>query len=29
MFDANWNLLLGPSQEGGFVKDWLYTKNGQ
>jgi endoglucanase len=29
MFDASWNLLLGPSQEGGFVKDWLYTKKDQ
>ncbi len=25
MYDANWNLLVGPEQEGGFVKDWLYT----
>jgi endoglucanase len=29
MFDGNWNLLLGPSQEGGFVKDWLYSHNNQ
>jgi endoglucanase len=29
MFDANWNVLLGPSQAGGFVKDWLYTKRNQ
>jgi endoglucanase len=25
MFDGSWNLLVGPQQEGGFVKDWLYT----
>ena len=25
MFDANWNLLVGANQEGGFVKDWMYT----
>jgi hypothetical protein len=25
MFDGSWNLLVGPDQEGGFVKDWLYT----
>jgi endoglucanase len=25
MYDSNWNLLVGPEQEGGFVKDWLYT----
>ena len=24
-FDDNWNLQVGPRQEGGFVKDWLYT----
>jgi endoglucanase len=29
MFDANWNLLVGVNQEGGFVKDWLYTHRNQ
>jgi endoglucanase len=29
MFDASWNLLVGPEQEGGFVKDWLYTHKDQ
>jgi len=29
MFDSSWNLLLGPSQQGGFVKDWLYSHNNQ
>jgi endoglucanase len=24
-FDDNWNLQVGPREEGGFVKDWLYT----
>jgi endoglucanase len=24
-FDNDWNLQVGPRQEGGFVKDWLYT----
>lgn len=24
-FDNNWNLQIGPREEGGFVKDWLYT----
>jgi hypothetical protein len=25
MFGDNWTLLVGPREEGGFVKDWLYT----
>ncbi len=25
MFSDNWSLLVGPREEGGFVKDWLYT----
>jgi hypothetical protein len=29
MFDANWNLLVGPTQMGGMVKDWLYTHRNQ
>lgn len=24
-FDNDWNLKVGPREEGGFVKDWLYT----
>ena len=26
MFDPNWNLLSGPSEMGGFTKDWLAEK---
>ncbi len=25
MFTDNWTLRVGPRDEGGFVKDWLYT----
>jgi len=25
MFSDNWTLRVGPRDEGGFVKDWLYT----
>jgi endoglucanase len=26
MFDSSWNLLVGPSEMGGFTKDWLAEK---
>ena len=26
MFDADWNLLVGPGEMGGFVRDWLATR---
>ena len=26
MFDSNWNLLVGPGEMGGFVKDTLYAR---
>ena len=26
MFDSSWNLLVGPNEMGGFVKDTLYAK---
>jgi hypothetical protein len=29
MFSANWTLLVGPMQMGGFVKDWMYTYRNQ
>jgi hypothetical protein len=25
MFTDSWTLRVGPREEGGFVKDWLYT----
>jgi hypothetical protein len=25
MYTDNWTLRVGPREEGGFVKDWLYT----
>jgi hypothetical protein len=25
MFTDNWALRVGPRDEGGFVKDWIYT----
>jgi endoglucanase len=28
MFDPSWNLLTGPSEMGGFAKDWLAEKKG-
>jgi endoglucanase len=29
MFSADWTLLVGQSQMGGFVKDWMYTYRDQ
>ena len=29
MFSADWTLLVGQSQVGGFVKDWMYTYRDQ
>jgi hypothetical protein len=29
MFQGEWVLRVGPREEGGFVKDWLYAKKGQ